>query len=195
MSVSRVFPDSPKDLIGPQQHAPSGQNQEPPEKGASGAQAVRRRVRKTWVGGVLEEKGETSRWVRAAGAGRGCLPGWALSWSIYNKTPGTGWLVNSRNLFLPILEAGSPGCPAPGEGQAWDGGPPLCPQGRRREPREDTALGAPSCPLGAALRTHAFPRPAGQHRLEGRGTVGGSQEATPSVSSPLFLETWDFTAL
>ena len=35
----------------------------------------------------------------------------------------------------------------------------------------------------------------GQHHLEGRGTVGGSQEAMPSVSSPLFLETWDFTAL
>lgn len=34
-----------------------------------------------------------------------------------------------------------------------------------------------------------------QHRLEGWGTVGGSQEATPSVSSLLFLQTWDFTAL
>ena len=43
----------------------------PLNQGASRAQAVRRRIRKTWVGGVLEEKGETSRWARAAGAGRG----------------------------------------------------------------------------------------------------------------------------
>ena len=25
----------------------------------------------------------------------------------YNKVPKTGWLINNRNLFLPILEAGS----------------------------------------------------------------------------------------
>lgn len=63
--------------------------------------------------GVLEEEGETSRWAWAAGAGRGRLPR-ALSWSIYNKPPGTRWLVNSGNSFLPILDTGSPrsGCQA-----------------------------------------------------------------------------------
>ena len=63
------------------------------------------------VGGreVWGEKGEdkgvvTGSWVRG---GADC-PRWALSWSIYNKPPQTGWFVNKRSLFLTILEAGSP---------------------------------------------------------------------------------------
>lgn len=43
-------------------------------------------------------------WVRGGSDGLR----WALSWSVYSKTPQTGWLVNNRNLCLTVLEAASP---------------------------------------------------------------------------------------
>lgn len=60
-------------------------------------------------GGRGGRKGKTRGWVTGSWVrgGADCRR-WALSWSICNKPPQTGWCVNKRSLFLTILGAGSP---------------------------------------------------------------------------------------
>lgn len=73
LSVFRVFSKFPGRISsGRSSMLHLDRTRSPLNQGTSRTQAVRRRVWETWGRGyVLEEKGETSRWAWAAGAGRG----------------------------------------------------------------------------------------------------------------------------